>query len=173
MHTATKPTLYFFVGYPGAGKTHVAKLIEDRTGAQHLWADCIRQERFTNPTHSRAESKQLYDELNDTTARVLASGKSVIFDTNFNFYDDRQLLRHIAADNSALAILIWVNTPKSVAHQRAVYGKVSRNGYAVNITEDDFERMAGNLQPPHADEHAVAIDGTQLDPPTVYQALNI
>jgi predicted kinase len=168
-----KPTLYLFVGYPGAGKTHVAKLIEDRTGAEHLWADCIRQERFPNPTHSRAESKQLYDELNAITAQLLSEGKSVIFDTNFNFYDDRQLLRHIAADNDAKTMLIWVNTPKATSYQRAVHGKVSRNGYAVNITETDFERMAGNLQPPHADEHAVAIDGTQLDPPTVYRALGI
>jgi predicted kinase len=171
--SSMKPTLYLFVGYPGAGKTHVAKLIEDRTGAEHLWADCIRQDRFPNPTHSRAESKQLYDELNATTAQLLASGNSVIFDTNFNFYDDRQLLRKIASDHGARAVLIWVNTPKSVSHQRAVHGKASRNGYAVNITEADFERMAGNLQPPRDDEQAIAIDGTQLDPPVVYQALGI
>ena len=173
MVTTTSPTLYLFVGYPGAGKTHVAKLIEDRTGAEHLWADCIRQERFPNPTHSRVESKQLYDELNATTAQLLASGKSVIFDTNFNFHNDRQLLRRIATDNLATTVLIWVNTPKAVSHQRAVHGKVSRNGYAVNITEADFERMVGNFEPPHKDEHAVAIDGTRLDPLVVYQVLGI
>lgn len=168
-----KPTLYLFVGYPGAGKTHVAKLIEDRTGAEHLWADCIRQERFPQPTHSRAESKQLYNELNQQTARLLASNNSVIFDTNFNFYDDRQLLRQIAVDNGAQAVLIWVNTPKAVAYKRAVHGEASRNGYAVNITKADFERMAGNLQPPRDDEKAVIIDASQLDPAVVYAALRI
>lgn len=168
-----KPILYLFVGYPGAGKTHVAKLIEDRTGAEHLWADCIRQERFPNPTHSRTESKQLYDELNTKTAQLLASGRSVIFDTNFNFYADRQLLRQIAVDNNAQAVLIWVNTPKAVSHQRAVHGKASRNGYAINITEADFERMAGNLEIPKDSEQAIAIDGTHLEPTVVYQALSV
>ena len=167
------PKLYLFVGYPGAGKSHVARLIADQTGAVHLWADIVRQQMFEKPCHSRAESKQLYDRLNTETRDLLLDGKSVIFDTNFNYYDDRQLLRSIADKANARTVLVWVTTPESVAHSRAVHAPVTRNGYTVNITADDFARMVGNLQAPRPAEHAVEIDGTNLRPEEVYQALAI
>jgi len=169
-----KPTLYLFVGYPGAGKTTIAKLIETRTGAVHLWADHIRQQMFADPTHSREESKLLYDKLNDETAAWLQQGKSVIFDTNFNFYDDRELLRRIAADNGAETKLIWVTTPRDVAHQRAVHesnDQVTR--IFGNMPETDFQRIAGNLQPPRPDEQAIEIDGTNLNVDDAYRLLGL
>lgn len=168
-----QPTLYLFVGFPGAGKSHVARLIAERTGAVHLWADIVRQRMFEKPCHSHTESKQLYDRLNAETRELLINGTSVIFDTNFNYYDDRRLLRSIAEDTNARTVLIWVTTPKLVAHSRAVHAPETRNGYTVNITAGDFKRMVGNLQAPHADEQAVKIDGTDLRPEDVYQALNI
>jgi predicted kinase len=169
----SKPKLYLFVGYPGAGKSHVARLIAARTGAVHLWADIIRQQMFPHPCHSRDESKQLYDRLNAQTRELLAGGSSVIFDTNFNFYDDRKLLRAIAVESGAETVLIWVNTPEPVARMRAVNAPVARNGYTVNITPKDFTRMVSNLQQPLREEHAIKIDGSDLDPEEVYRALDL
>jgi predicted kinase len=168
-----KPKLFIFVGYPGAGKTSVAKLIEQRTGATHLWADHIRRQMFNEPTHSRTESAQLYRDLNDQTGKLLAAGKSVIFDTNFNFYYDRELLRNIASDNGAKTVLIWVTTKRELARQRAVVTPLTRNGYDAPIPELDFDRMTGNLQPPKPAEKAIMIDGTNLDADAVYEALDI
>lgn len=169
----SRPIVYLFVGYPGAGKSHVARLIAERTGADHLWADIIRQQMFPNPCHSREESKQLYDTLNTRTAELLTAGHSVIFDTNFNFYDDRELLRGIASSVGASTILIWVNTPLEIAYKRAVHSEATRNGYTANITAEDFERMANNLQPPRPEEQAILIDGTDLHPDDVYHTLSI
>ncbi len=169
-----KPTLYLFVGHPGAGKTTIAQLIAKRTGAVHLWADRIRSELFENPTHSRQESKVLYDKLNAETAAWLKMGKSVVFDTNFNFYDDRQLLRQIADNNGAQTVLVWVTTPKDVSRKRAVTMSDSRPTRLFgNMPLSDFERMAGNLQPPRSEERAITIDGSDLQDNTVYQALGI
>lgn len=169
-----KPTLYLFVGYPGAGKTTIAKLIETRTQAIHLWADHIRQEMFAEPSHSREESKLLYDKLNAETATWLSRGRSVIFDTNFNFYDDRELLRTIARDNGADTVLIWVTTPIKIARQRAIKGVHDKATRVYgNMTAADFERIAGNLQPLRPDEQAIQIDGTNLMVDAAYAALSI
>lgn len=158
-----KPKLYLFVGYPGAGKTTAARILEAATGASHLWADDMRWQMFKQPSHSPQESQALYKHLNDQTAQLLRSGTSVIFDTNFNHRGDRDHLRHIARENGAETVLIWLNTPVEVAHERAVHSDTTRNGYTVNMTHDMFENIVCKLEEPGSDENPIKFDGTKLD----------
>ena len=166
-----KPVLYLMVGYPGAGKTTVARVINDYNGATHLWADAERHKLFPEPTHSKEESEQLYDKLNAAAAYLLANGKSVIFDTNFNFLADRQKLRDIAVDQGADARIIWVDTPVDIAKKRAVHTNDTRNGYARTMTEEQFDTIVSKLEPPTKDEKIIKIDGTKLDAESVTRLL--
>lgn len=151
------------MGYPGAGKTTVAKIIHDATGARHLWADNIRWQMFSEPRHTPSESHKLYTYLNNLTAELLKNGTSVIFDTNFNFKSDRDHLRRIAAETGAKCLLIWLTTPLDVAKSRAVHSQTTRNNYTVNMSEDMFNNIASKLEEPHEDENPLKIDGTKLD----------
>jgi predicted kinase len=168
-----KPQLFLLVGYPGAGKTTVSKIIAKATGAEHIWADHERLKMFGQPTHSQSESKELYDHLNLETDRLLAQGRSIIFDTNFNFYDDRSHLRAIAKKHGANTTVVWITTPRDVAKQRAVHDQNLRNGYEFPLSDDDFERMASNLQPPEEAENVIKIDGSQIDSSVVKKLLHI
>jgi predicted kinase len=165
-----KPRLYLFVGAPGAGKTTLSKAIAEKSGAKHLWADAERRRLFKTPTHSEAESNQLYEQLNNAAEYLLAQGKSVIFDTNFNFHADRQKLRDIADSQKAETIVIWMTTPKEVAKKRAVCPPDARNGYIEGMTEEQFDAIVNKLEPPHKDENVIKIDGSKLD---VKQALTL
>lgn len=169
-----RQTLYMMVGYPGSGKTTTSRLIHELTGAEHIWADHERGKMFEKPTHSKQESRALYDELNERVDKFLGEGKSVIFDTNFNFYKDRQLMRDIAARHGAEARLIWVQADINKARERATHVHHSyRNGYTVSMPIADFDRMAGNLQPPKEDEHPVVLDGTKITKEYITEKLGL
>lgn len=172
MSAMNKPILYLFIGYPGAGKTTVAKIITHSAGAEHLWADVERHKLFEQTTHSEAESVQLYDRLNREAAALLAAGRSVVFDTNFNFYADRQKLREIAGRVGAETRLIWITLPKRLAKGRSVDHPRIRNGYQVSMTDERFKSIVAKLEPPRKDEKFIKIDGKKLDKPTVLALLS-
>jgi predicted kinase len=158
-----KPVLYLLIGYPGSGKTSAAKVIAETTGAIHLLADAERHRLFPNPTHSLEESTELYDRLNDETETLLADGKSVVFDTNFNFYGDRQKLRDIAERQGAETVVVWVVTPVEIARERAVGTDMERNGYMMSMTNAQFQAIVSKLEPPRENEKVIKIDGAKLD----------
>lgn len=173
-HIMPRPKLYLFVGYPGAGKTTASKIIERLTGATHLWADHVRGQMFERPRHSAGESHELYEQLNQLTGELLAAGKSVIYDTNFNFKHDRQAMRQIAAAHDADAVLIWITTPHASARQRAIYPQ-SDSGTRVlgAMTGAEFDAIVAKLEPPSEDENPIKIDGTKLDVATLSRHLSL
>lgn len=118
---------------------------------------------FTTPTYSHEENLALYARLNEKAARLLEAGNSVIFDTNFNFYKDRQKLREIAAAAGAVTVLVWVRTPKEIAKERAT---AEAHNQQTRILGDmppaEFDRIARNLQPPKEDESYIEVDGTKV-----------
>lgn len=151
------------LGYPGSGKTTTARLIHELTGAVHLWADHVRRERYGQPTYSHRENLELYAHMNELTAELLAADNSVIFDTNFNFYKDRQHMRNVAKKHGATAKLIWVTTPMEIAKERATSGAHNNDTRVLgDMSEAAFDRMAKNLQEPRADEAHIAVDGTRV-----------
>jgi predicted kinase len=166
-----QPKLYLFVGYPGAGKTTVAQIVAETTGAVHLWADKERHDMFGG-VYRQEQSDELYRLLNEHAAQLLRDGKSVIFDTNFNYYRDREHLRHIASEAGASAILIWLKTPEELAYRRAVAENGGKRLF-ITMSHEDFERVASHLEPPHPEEHAVEIDGTHVDPASVKRQLRL
>jgi predicted kinase len=169
----SQPTLYLFVGYPGAGKTTVARLLRQATGAVHIWADHERQLQFGQPNLDQAQISEFYDRLNSQTEQLLAEGKSVIFDTNFNYRKDRDCLREIATKHGAKTVVIWLNTPVEIARIRAVEKSHGENTRVWgNMTPADFERLSDRLEAPTPDENPVEINGAQIDEQQVIQQLN-
>lgn len=151
------------LGYPGSGKTTTARYIHELTGAVHLWADKIRNELYPNPTHSHQENIELYNHLNKLTAEILASGHSVVFDTAFNFYKDREYLRTIASENGSKVLLIWVQADKDLAKQRATHDNhAQRNSYPQTMSQKRFERITGDFELPHPNERCIKLDGTKI-----------
>ncbi len=160
-------------GYPGAGKTTIAKIINELTGAVHLSSDAIRLELFPSPTFSPNEHMQLYKTLDDRTASLLKQGKDVIYDANLNRYQHRQEKYDICSQLNADARLIWVQTERSLAKQRATH--ISRTHLApVHETlETMFERIADVIETPKVNEEPIIIDGNDTNRAEIKHALGL
>lgn len=151
------------LGYPGAGKTTTAQVIHKLTGAEHIWADHERRKRFGAPTFSHAENQMLYNDLNAKTNQFLAEGKSVIFDTNFNLYKDRERLRGFAAKHGVNTVIVWVSTPREIARERATKGAILQDTRLLgDYSQEEFDRQSRKLEPPRQDEAVIEVDGTKV-----------
>ena len=162
------------IGYPGSGKTTIASLISKVTGAVNLWADQERVKRFKKPSYSHEENLELYEGLNSVTSKLLGQGKSVVFDTNFSFLEDRNKLRKLASDSGASCQLIWVQTPRVIAKTRATEDFNEQETRLLgDIPEEDFDRMSDNIEEPGADEQTIIIEGIDVNEETVRHKLGI
>lgn len=153
------------LGYPGAGKTTAAKVLAELIGATHLWADQERRIMFGEPTYSDDENKALYDRMNGEALRLLTHGTSVVFDTSFNHFDDRQNLRSIAAGVGADVRLLWVTVDEPTARDRATHNAHLQETRALgDMSIDDFDRLRDKLEPPTQREQYIELDGTSITP---------
>lgn len=169
-----KLTLYILVGYPGSGKTTTSRIIAELTGAVHIWADHERRAMFAHPTHSKAESDELYSHLNKTTEILMSDKTSVIFDTNFNYKKDRDLLRSIAAKHKADVNILWIKADRPVARERATaYAHAAANKYLESMTKVVFDKLAAKLEAPSKDEQPIILDGTKIEPKYVARKLGL
>lgn len=167
------PTLFLMLGYPGAGKTTAAEHIARLTGAVLLTSDKIRLELFPKPTFSAEEHAKLYAAIDQRTEQLLKGGSSVIYDANLNRYEHRKEKYNICSRTGAKPILVWRQTPRSIAKIRAT--DESRNHLVpTNETSDHmFERIAAIIEPPHADENVVVLTGEDITEYDIKTALGL
>lgn len=166
-----QPTLFMMFGYPGAGKTSTAKVIQKLTGAEHLSSDEIRLELFPKPTYTQEEHDAVYDELNRRAEALLKEGKSVIYDANLNRYKHRLEKYEMCERTGAKAVLIWVQTPKDLARERAVM-----RGHHHLVPKDEtfesmFDRVTDVIEEPREDEPLYTLSGDPLEESAVSELL--
>ena len=156
-------TLYLMLGYPGSGKTTVAHIISELTGAHHVWADQERYEQLATPTYSADENEVLYSGLNAKTAKLLEAGASVIFDTAFNHFLDREKLRRIAQFHQADTVVVWVQAPRHIAKERATTQSHHQPTRKLgDMHHEQFELLSDKLEEPRLGENTITLDGTNI-----------
>lgn len=159
---AHAPTLFMLIGYPGAGKTTTAKIIHELTGAEYISSDELRGKMFPHPTFSQVEHDELYRRLDRLTESALREGKDVIYDANLNRYRHRKEKYDICARTNAKPVLLWVQTARELAKNRAIHNSRSHLWPKEETPQEMFERIAKVIEKPRADEPYMDVDGTRI-----------
>jgi predicted kinase len=75
-----RPALVMLMGFPGAGKTHCARLLALRLGAAHVATDHLRSRLFIAASYADEENRAVFTLAEALVDELLAEGHVVVLD---------------------------------------------------------------------------------------------
>ena len=160
------PTLFILCGLPFAGKTVLARRLNERYGLPVVRVDAIKFAHgfpwVENSPITAADWERIFAESYDRTRELLREGKSVVYDCANLQRESREKLRVLAAAERCPTQTIFVAAPVDTVRARWRRNRVS--GERFDLPEALFESAIAAFQPPAADEGALVYGGTpELD----------
>lgn len=157
----TKPTLILLYGFPGAGKTYLARQLCEDLHAAHVQADRIRFELFEEPRYDDQENDIVNHLMRYMSEEFLAAGMSVVYDVNAARLSQRRELRDMARKAKAEPFLIWLQIDVESSFIRAAKRdrRKADDKYAMPVDQDRFEDQLSRVQNPTAIEDFIVVSG--------------
>ena len=155
------PVLVLLYGYPGAGKTYLARQLCDDIKAAHVQGDRIRYELFEEPRYDRQENEIVEHLMSYMAEEFLNAGISVVFDINASRLAKRRELRDMARRAKAQPLLVWFQLDAETAFLRTTIRdrRKSDDKYAMPLDLDTFEQLINAMQNPDQTEDYMVISG--------------
>lgn len=156
-----KPLLILLYGYPGAGKSYIARQLCNTVQAAHLQDDRIRTELFEKPSYSKQENHIISSLMGYMTSEFLNAGVSVVYDTNALRASQRLALRNMALKAHAEPVLIWLQIDQETAFGRASKRdkRKSDDKYSEALDRARFEQLSAGMQNPSGTEQYIVVSG--------------
>ena len=157
----TRPTVILLYGFPGAGKTYLARQLCEDIQAAHLQGDRIRHELFEAPRYDLQENQIVDHLMGYMTEEFLAAGISVVCDVNAMRATKRRELRELARKHKANVLLIWLQIDAESAYIRS--SKRDRrkqdDKFSIEVDRTTFSKMIAHMQNPKITEDYIVISG--------------
>lgn len=155
--TLIKPLLIALYGFPGSGKSYVARQLSEELKIPHLSADRIRAELFERPAYTHQENKVIDHLMRYMTQEFLNSGVSVIYDANAMRAGQRYALRQLARKCHSAYQLIWIQIDPDTALSRTQKRdrRTSDDKFSMEHTEESFRSYSAGMQNPANEEYLV------------------
>lgn len=152
-----KPTIICLYGYPGSGKTYVARSLADDIQLAHVSSDRIRSELFASPRYDAQENAIVTHLMDYMSEEYLTAGVSLVYDTNALRIAQRRRLREIAHKHRAAYLLIWLQIDIETAFARTQQRdrRTADDKYSEPQTRSTFERQVSGMQNPEGEEYLV------------------
>lgn len=152
-----KPVLLCFYGYPGSGKSYIARNLTNDIQIAHVSADRIRNELFQQPRYDAQENAIVLHLMNYMTEEFLDAGVSVVYDTNAMRLAQRRVLREMARRHKAHYFLVWlqIDVDSAFARTQKRDRRTTDDRFAQPQSRTTFEREIASMQNPKDEEYLV------------------
>lgn len=156
----TKPVLLCFYGYPGSGKSFVARNLSESLQIAHISADRIRGELFASPRYDAQENAIVAHLMDYMAEEFLSAGVAVAYDANSVRPAQRRHLRELARKNKAEYLLAWlqIDSDSAFARTQKRDKRTSDDRFAQPQDKMSFESQLTQMQNPK-DEPYLVISG--------------
>lgn len=118
MATFSQPVLLMISGLPGAGKSYVARKLQERMPFVIIEADWVRRTLFPEPEYSGEESILVHRTCRALMEKLLARGVPVIYDATNLIEYQRGMAYHLAHKMGAKLVIVRVTAPEGVIRER-------------------------------------------------------
>ncbi|HVO86798.1 MAG TPA: ATP-binding protein [Candidatus Binatia bacterium] len=153
----SKPVLICFYGYPGSGKTYIARNLAEHLHIAHVDADRLRNELFQNPRYDAQENAVVTHLMNYMTEEFLKAGVSVAYDGGAFRVAQRRAIKELAIKSKAHFLLVWIQIDADSSMQR-LQGRDRRTSddkFAQPYSKAAFEKHLSTMQNPESDDYLV------------------
>ncbi len=159
-----KPLLVMLYGYPGSGKSYVARQLTNHIQAAHIQGERIRSELFEHPRYDKQENAVVTQLMDYMADEFLNMGISVVYDTNALRAAQRQSLRDKARRAGAMPLVIWlqINTEAAFARCRKRDRRKADDRYSQIIDRSTFDSLSEGMQNPVSSEDYVVVSGKHV-----------
>jgi predicted kinase len=153
----SKPTLICLYGFPGSGKTYLARNLAQDVQLANISSDRIRSELFQNPRYDAQENAIVTHLMNYMAEEFLSSGVSVVYDTNALRSGQRLKLRDLARKHGAENLLIWIQIDIDSAYNRTQDRdrRTTDDKYAEPQTRSTYDKQLAGMQNPQGEDYLV------------------
>lgn len=153
----SKPALICLYGYPGSGKSYVARNLADEIQLAQVSADRIRSELFQNPRYDSQENAIVTHLMDYMSEEFLNAGVSMVYDANVLRASQRRRLRELARKHKAAYLLIWIQVDLDTAFARTQDRdrRTTDDKYAEPQTKNSFDRQLSGMQNPDGEDYMV------------------
>lgn len=159
-----KPLFIMLYGYPGAGKSFIARQLAEHIKAAYVQSDRIRYELFDEPKYDAKENDVIKQLSEYMAAEFLSAGVSVIFDNSASRISERRNLRNLALKYHAESLIVWAQIDIESSFTRVASRDRRRadDKYAQNLDRTSFDRVISGMQNPTSSENYVVVSGKHV-----------
>lgn len=151
-------------GFPGSGKSYVARQLAGHIKAAHVQGEKIRREIFENPRYDRQENAVVSQLMDYMSQEFLNAGISVIYDTNALRSSQRHGLRNMARKLHAQPLVVWLQIDEESSFTRTQMRdrRKADDRYSLDLDRTTFDSILGAMQNPTNIEDYVVISGKHV-----------
>jgi len=142
-----KPVFIAVSGLPGTGKSYLCNKLAERLSVIILESDALRKILFPSPSYSSQESSHLFSACHYLIKELLKKGVSIILDATNLSERNREYLYSIAEHLNVQLVLVRVEAPPQVVHERLKTRQEGEN--LENKSDADwtvYQRMKNSIQ---------------------------